>query len=133
MSDERTGPRLTVAAVAHRLGIAPATLRTWDRRYGLGPSEHAAGAHRRYAPRDLARLEAMRGLVLEGVAPGEAARVVLGGGHEEAPRGRQFPDREGRPPGTSKERALVLPGADELVRGLGRAGVAGRGIAAPLW
>ncbi|MEY3685921.1 MAG: hypothetical protein RJB00_871, partial [Actinomycetota bacterium] len=30
--------RLTVASVARRLGIAPATLRTWDRRYGLGPS-----------------------------------------------------------------------------------------------
>ena len=28
-------PRLTVAAVARRLGVAPATLRTWDRRYGL--------------------------------------------------------------------------------------------------
>lgn len=33
-------PTLTVAAVARRLGIAPATLRTWDRRYGLGPSDH---------------------------------------------------------------------------------------------
>ncbi|MFM8693986.1 MAG: transposase, partial [Actinomycetota bacterium] len=26
--------RLTVASVARRLGVAPATLRTWDRRYG---------------------------------------------------------------------------------------------------
>jgi DNA-binding transcriptional MerR regulator len=43
-------PRLSVAAVARRLGVAPATLRTWDRRYGLGPSEHEAGAHRRYTP-----------------------------------------------------------------------------------
>ena len=39
---------LTVAAVARRLGVAPATLRTWDRRYGLGPSSHEAGEHRRY-------------------------------------------------------------------------------------
>src|SRR5699024_777713 len=29
---------LTVAAVAARLGVAASTLRTWDRRYGLGPS-----------------------------------------------------------------------------------------------
>ena len=42
--------RRTVAAVARRLGVAPATLRTWDRRYGLGPSEHTSGAHRRYGP-----------------------------------------------------------------------------------
>ena len=38
---------LTVAAVARRVGVAPATLRTWDRRYGLGPSSHEAGQHRR--------------------------------------------------------------------------------------
>jgi len=67
---------LTVAAVARRLGVAPATLRTWDRRYGLGPSEHTSGAHRRYGPSDLARLEAMRRLTRAGVAPAEAARVA---------------------------------------------------------
>ena len=40
---ERAGePHLSVAAVARMLGIAPATLRTWDRRYGIGPSAHAA-------------------------------------------------------------------------------------------
>ncbi|HWS58148.1 MAG TPA: MerR family transcriptional regulator [Actinotalea sp.] len=70
----REDPPLTVAAVARRLGVAPATLRTWDRRYGLGPSEHLAGAHRRYSPTDLARLLTMRRLTLEGVAPSEAAR-----------------------------------------------------------
>lgn len=70
-------PSLTVAAVARRLGVAPATLRTWDRRYGLGPSEHAAGAHRRYSAQDVARLLVMRRLTLEGVAPSEAARTAL--------------------------------------------------------
>ena len=44
-------PMLTVAAVARRLGVAPSTLRTWDRRYDLGPSAHTAGSHRRYGPR----------------------------------------------------------------------------------
>ncbi|NYD21993.1 MerR family transcriptional regulator [Kineococcus aurantiacus] len=67
---------LTVAAVARRLGVAPATLRTWDRRYGLGPSEHTAGAHRRYSSSDLARLVVMRRLTLEGVAPAEAAQLA---------------------------------------------------------
>jgi hypothetical protein len=67
---------LTVAAVARRLGVAPATLRTWDRRYGLGPSEHTAGAHRRYSASDLARLVVMRRLTLEGVAPAEAAQLA---------------------------------------------------------
>ncbi len=74
-----TDPSLTVAAVARRLGVAPATLRTWDRRYGLGPSEHSAGAHRRYTPDDVARLMTMRRLTLEGAAPSEAARSALAG------------------------------------------------------
>ncbi len=69
-------PRLTVAAVARRLGVAPATLRTWDRRYGLGPSDHASGQHRRYAVADLARLEQMQRALLRGASPAEAARYA---------------------------------------------------------
>ena len=68
---------LTVAAVARRLGVAPATLRTWDRRYGLGPSEHTLGEHRRYNGADLARLTLMRKLVIAGVSPAEAAQRAL--------------------------------------------------------
>ena len=67
--------RLPVAAVARRLGVAPATLRTWDRRYGVGPTGHAAGQHRRYSAADLSRLETMRRLIAEGVPPAEAARA----------------------------------------------------------
>lgn len=68
---------LTVAAVARRLGVAPATLRTWDRRYGLGPSEHSSGEHRRYNGSDIARLTLMRKLVIAGVSPAEAAQRAL--------------------------------------------------------
>ena len=71
---------LTVAAVARRLGVAPTTLRTWARRYGLGPSTHEAGTHRRYGAADLARLQTMRRLILEGVPAAEAARLALAGG-----------------------------------------------------
>lgn len=65
--------RLTVAAVARRIGVAPATLRTWDRRYGLGPIDHIEGEHRRYDPQDVAMLTMMRRLIVAGVAPAEAA------------------------------------------------------------
>jgi DNA-binding transcriptional MerR regulator len=65
--------KLTVAAVARRIGVAPATLRTWDRRYDLGPSEHHEGEHRRYCPADLAKLMTMRRLIVAGVAPADAA------------------------------------------------------------
>ena len=65
--------KLTVAAVARQIGVAPATLRTWDRRYGLGPSEHNDGEHRRYCPADVAKLMTMRRLIVAGVAPADAA------------------------------------------------------------
>lgn len=68
---------LTVAAVAARLGVAASTLRTWDRRYGLGPSHRQAGSHRRYSPDDLARLETMRALTQRGVALADAARMAI--------------------------------------------------------
>lgn len=68
---------MSVAAVARRLGVAPSTLRTWDRRYGLGPRTHPAGSHRRYAPDDVARLLVMRRLTLEGVSPAEAAQIAV--------------------------------------------------------
>ena len=76
---------LTVAAVARRLGVAPATLRTWDRRYGLGPSEHSTGEHRRYNINDLARLTLMRKLVIAGVSPAEAAQRALAFDGETSP------------------------------------------------
>ncbi len=67
---------LTVAAVARRLGVAPATLRTWDRRYGIGASEHQEGSHRRYSQADLARLTLMRQLIISGQSPADAAKAA---------------------------------------------------------
>ena len=69
--------KLSVAAVARRLGVAPGTLRTWDRRYGLGPTKHGAGEHRKYTAADLARLRYMHKLVISGVTPLEAARIAI--------------------------------------------------------
>lgn len=69
-------PALTPAAAAHRLGVAVGTLRSWDRRYGLGPRGHTTGAHRRYTPEDLHRLEELCRLVGEGVPVAEAARAL---------------------------------------------------------
>ncbi|MGZ6792000.1 MAG: MerR family transcriptional regulator [Mycobacteriales bacterium] len=116
-----------MSAVAKRLGVAPATLRTWDRRYGLGPTGHPSGAHRRYGPEDLARLEVMRRLVLDGVTPAEAARVALSADAQGAPSpDLQFPDNQGRlprPPAPGG-RVRSLPGAEDVVRGLARAAMA---------
>ena len=111
-----TDEALTAGAVARRLGVAVTTLRTWHQRYGLGPSEHAPGQHRRYTPQDMDRLQVMRRLTAQGVAPAEAAAWAK------------------RVPGAS---ALSLPaaGATPLRDGgghaipVGRAGPAARGLA----
>jgi DNA-binding transcriptional MerR regulator len=67
----------SAGAVARRLGVAVTTLRTWHQRYGMGPSLHEPGHHRRYTEEDIERLEVMQRLIVEGVAPSEAARWAL--------------------------------------------------------
>jgi DNA-binding transcriptional MerR regulator len=72
-------------AVAARLGIAATTLRTWHRRYGLGP--HArSGTHRRYTEQDVAVLETMARLVAQGVVPAAAAEIARDGPVAPAPQ-----------------------------------------------
>ncbi|RJQ76984.1 MerR family transcriptional regulator [Amycolatopsis panacis] len=80
-------PTLPVASVARRLGVAPSTLRTWDRRYGLGPSRHTDGRHRRYGSSDIGRLELMQRALLRGASTAEAARYAL----EQMPRVEAVP------------------------------------------
>jgi MerR family transcriptional regulator, light-induced transcriptional regulator len=73
-----------VGAVSQRLGIATPTLRTWDRRYGLGPSARTEGGHRRYSELDVARVARMSQLIGEGVPPSQAAQVVQQSVHDPA-------------------------------------------------
>ena len=40
----------TVSSVADELGVSASTLRTWERRYGLGPTGRQAGARRPSSP-----------------------------------------------------------------------------------
>jgi MerR family transcriptional regulator, light-induced transcriptional regulator len=116
-------PALSVAAVARRLGIAPATLRTWDRRYGVGPRGHATGRHRRYGSQDVARLELMQRALLRGASPAEAARYAL--------TTMLLPGYAAEPASAaSGGRVLRLAGASQVARGLGRAVLAMDSVAA---
>ncbi len=111
-------PTLTVATVARRLGVSPTTLRTWDRRHGLGPSQHQAGTHRRYSAEDVARLELMRRLTLEGASAGDAARIALVTDAADLPAVAL--DTPAEPRG-GRSTVVPLSRAEDRVRGLVRA------------
>jgi DNA-binding transcriptional MerR regulator len=136
-------PGYGIGALARRLGVAPATLRDWERRYGIGPGGRSPGGHRRYRPADIARIEHMRRLVLDGIPPSEAARAALA--TESAPATesasaaepaaqapRTEPDPAARAPRTEPDpaawgaggRSLPLPGQLPQARGLARAALA---------
>ncbi|MGH1562566.1 MerR family transcriptional regulator [Mumia sp. DW29H23] len=66
-----------VGAVAERVGVATPTLRTWERRYGIGPSRRTEGGHRRYSETDIRRVQLMNRIVMSGVSAQSAARVAL--------------------------------------------------------
>src|SRR5262245_38004392 len=66
----------TVRAVADRLGIPTATLRSWNRRYDIRPTHHQPGKHRLYNESDIAILEQMLVLIRAGASPAGAAAAV---------------------------------------------------------
>ncbi|WP_404193803.1 MerR family transcriptional regulator [Streptomyces tauricus] len=146
------GTGMTTGGLARRLGVSPTTLRSWDRRYGLGPAVRADGRHRRWTPQDVAVLEAMCRLTSAGVPPAEAARAAreaatgtvsvegraMQDGTRPAPADRSPDDRapvpedlpptaDDRPSGSGRrsQAAATLPLGDvrQECRGLARAAV----------
>lgn len=57
-------------------GVSTATLRAWERRYGVPTPSRTASAYRLYGDEDVALIAQMRDLVESGVAPAEAARAL---------------------------------------------------------
>jgi hypothetical protein len=127
---------LSAGAAARRLGVAVTTLRSWHQRYGLGPSGHQHGHHRRYTADDMARLILMQQLVTAGVAPAEAARWARRSPlpvsslesqseslSEARPESLSVPAPPPEPPGARDGggHALALGDAGPAARGLGRA------------
>ncbi|MFE2754743.1 MerR family transcriptional regulator [Actinosynnema sp. NPDC059335] len=100
----------TPRAVAAMLGISPTTLRTWDQRYGLGPSGRTAGGHRRYRDDEVEQLRRMVALTARGVAPAQAAEQA-----RQPTTARPEPTRPALTAATAKAaRRGVLTAADRL-------------------
>ncbi|PJE97024.1 transcriptional regulator [Streptomyces carminius] len=112
---------LSTGAVARRLGVSPTTLRSWDRRYGLGPTVRADGRHRRWSPRDIAVLERMCRLTAAGVPPAEAARQARAPGSPPTPAPEPLPAAP--PPRTGGGNTLPVGAVGPECRGLARAAV----------
>lgn len=74
--DRVATPAWTVSAVARRLGIAPATLRSWSNRYGIGPAGHEPGRYRRFTDDDVAELDTVWRLTRQGMPIATAAAVA---------------------------------------------------------
>ena len=66
----------TIKHAAELTGIPVATLRAWERRYGVVAPERTDGGYRLYDEPALARIRAMRDLVVAGWSPRQAAGEV---------------------------------------------------------
>ena len=63
----------TIKHAAEMIGVKVATLRAWERRYGLTDPERTDAGYRLYDDENLRALSTMNALVLEGWAPKQAA------------------------------------------------------------
>ncbi|MDX2406800.1 MerR family transcriptional regulator [Streptomyces microflavus] len=124
---------LTTGAVARLLGVAPTTLRSWDRRYGIGPASREGGRHRRWTSADIGLLECMCGLTNAGMPPAEAARAALAAASRDASARPDEPASRSRTPSSRTPGASSpTPGASSHAPGalpVGRARRECRGLA----
>ncbi|GAB1820642.1 MerR family transcriptional regulator [Herbidospora sp. RD11066] len=91
---EPSAPSYGIGAVARRFGLPAPTLRTWDQRYGLGPSLRTAGGHRRYTELDVQRIQEMHRLVRSGAPAAEAAEAALKILRMPAPAAKRHPQKQ---------------------------------------
>jgi CheY-like chemotaxis protein len=83
------------------LGIAAATVRNWEERYGLVTAERSRGGHRLYSRTQVEQLRFVKERVDGGLQPAEAHRLL----GERLERGADFQTADGREPSA---RLLIL-------------------------
>lgn len=65
---QASGTRLGIGEVVERTGVAEATLRMWERRYGFPDPERLASGHRRYSEREIELIRAVAAKRAAGLA-----------------------------------------------------------------
>ena len=76
MSRRDTTGTLTISAVSDLLQIPIPTIRSWERRYGFPEPSRTGGAHRRYEPRSIEALRALRDEIASGVRAEDAVAAL---------------------------------------------------------
>jgi DNA-binding transcriptional MerR regulator len=69
-------PVYSIGAVGQMLGIPPATLRTWEERYGLPVPERSPGGHRVYSRDQVEQLRFVKAQLDQGISPADAHRLL---------------------------------------------------------
>jgi DNA-binding transcriptional MerR regulator len=69
-------PVYSIGAVARMLDIPPATLRTWEERYGLPVPERSPGGHRLYSRDQVDQLRFVKAQLDQGISPADAHRLL---------------------------------------------------------
>src|SRR5262245_58606571 len=57
-------------------GVPAATLRAWERRYGIPTPERTSSSYRLFSDHDVAAIRKLEELCDDGMSPAEAARLV---------------------------------------------------------
>lgn len=76
MSPDGSAPLVRIGELSRRTGVRAETIRAWERRYGLISPVRSDGGFRLYSAANEQRIQAMRSLIADGVAPAEAARQL---------------------------------------------------------
>ncbi len=71
----RTG-KYRIQTVAEMTGVPAATLRAWERRYGIPVPERSNSSYRLFSDHDVGSIRRLKDLCDKGMAPAEAAKVV---------------------------------------------------------
>lgn len=75
MSNDEGKYRINI--VAQKTGVSAATLRAWERRYGIPVPRRTESSYRLYSEEDIDLIQRLRALCDGGMSSGEAAKVVL--------------------------------------------------------
>jgi DNA-binding transcriptional MerR regulator len=72
----KSAGRYRIQAVAELTGVQEATLRAWERRYGVPTPQRTDTGYRLYSHKDVELVKRMVELCEKGMAPGDAARAL---------------------------------------------------------